>query len=57
MRNKIKKPKKLTEQQKDDVNWIISCIVKNEENSFNAVNIYFKEYKIKYRYKIEIKRK
>lgn len=45
----------MTNQQKCNTDWITQVLTKSINSAISSVNIFFKDFNITYRYKIEIK--
>jgi len=55
MKNKIKIPKGMSNEQKCNIGWIKSLLTKACDSSIRSIGIFFKDFDIKFRYKIKIK--
>lgn len=54
-KNKIKIPKNMTNRQIGNIDWIINILAKSNDTAISSVNTFFKDFDVKYRYKIKIK--
>lgn len=57
MKDKIKIPKNMTNQQRCNIDWIINILTKSNNSTISSINTFFKDFDISYRYKIKIKLK